>query len=209
MSITKYPETIYRLSDKAGVYATTERSTNYGKFAEHGYRTGLEDGKKFALHKSLDGYSNLTEAISNGVDIDWKQLDECKAKCVHPELGILTHKMERDKRHDLDSVDGWWWPYSFQRTWVEAFKCGWHGENGWSLWIEGEIPLNRKTADALLPGTIFKGQEKGIETRTYVVVLSEDGGTQAIEKYSTRENIDEPGSIEVIEVISGGFKDEA
>lgn len=203
MADIQYPEEIFKEThyDENGCSLWSR-----GDYVKRAYRTGLEDGKKSAMSESLEGYSNLTEAISNGVDIDWPKLNGREAKCVHPEMGTLSHKLKRDPDVMVRSFAGWYkYDGSTSHIWVNALKESWDNTRGWSLWIEGEIPLKRKTAETLLPGTIFKGQENGIEPRTYVVVLSEDGGTQVIEKYSTRENINELGSIDVLEVISGGF----
>lgn len=206
MADIQYPEEIFKEThyDENGCSLWSR-----GDYVKRAYRTGLEDGKKSAMSESLDGYSNLTEAISNGVDIDWPNLDGRMTKCVHREIGTLTGKLERENFETLLSVGESWFTNKTDLAWGSSIMEAWLGNYGWSLWLEGEIPLKRKTAETLLPGTIFKGQENGIEPRTYVVVLSEDGGTQAIEKYSTRENIDELGSIDVLDAISGGFKDES
>ena len=40
----------------------------------------------------------------------------------------------------------------------------WHGKDGWALWIEGEVPMRRKTADQLKVGTYFLGEAPGGES---------------------------------------------
>ena len=35
----------------------------------------------------------------------------------------------------------------------------WHGKDGWALWIEGEVPMRRKTDDQKKVGTYFLGEE--------------------------------------------------
>lgn len=90
----------------------------------------------------LDGFSNLTQAIANSVHIDWEKLDGRKAKCVHPEIGMLTYSLHRNRNVSEESPAGW---YNNARgvtnQWVHTLKRAWLGVNDWSIWIEGEVPI--------------------------------------------------------------------
>lgn len=130
--------------------------------------TALRAGATWALPTDpLAGYSNLTAAIKAGEPIDWAKLDGLKAQCVHPELGMLTKKVERDGPYTIDSWEGWV-IYKPGDVWLSAFQDAWRGENGWTLWVEGEVPLRCKTADQLEVGTYFLGQAGVIKGTMYV-----------------------------------------
>ena len=45
----------------------------------------------------------------------------------------------------------------------DAFRNAWGGKAGWTLWLDGEIPMRKQTADALPFGTEFRGKQ---ESRT-------------------------------------------
>ena len=106
----------------------------------------------------LEGYANLTAAIKAGDPIDWEQLNGRKVKCVNPELrGEIHGKLVRNKKRPADKPTGWW-DGKMNSLYVLTFNQGWGGQRGWTLWIEGEIPLRRKTADQLEVGTYFLGK---------------------------------------------------
>ena len=103
----------------------------------------------------LEGFSNLTEAIKAGEPIDWERLDGLKAQCVQPGSGSLSGKLVRDDCWLANSGSGWE-VHGMSADYLTV--TAWYGEDGWSLWIEGEIPLVRKTADQLDVGTYFRGE---------------------------------------------------
>lgn len=105
----------------------------------------------------LEGYSNLTEAIESGPPIDWERLDGLKVQCVKPELGALRGKLDRDICSPIDDAHGWW-DSGMDGIYIEAFDSAWCGRYGWTLWVEGDIPLIRKTADELEVGRFFTGK---------------------------------------------------
>ena len=106
----------------------------------------------------LAGYSSLTAAISAGDPIDYEKLDGLKVQCVNPDIDTLRGKLVRDDVWPADSASGWV-VHGMGITDITA----WHGDNGWTLWVEGEVPLIRKTADQLEPGTEFYGVLKTSE----------------------------------------------
>lgn len=135
--------------------------------AERIYDRGYSDGLK--AQRDLTGWSNLTEAIKAGERIDWEQLDGLEAKCVHPELGSMTHKLERTPHDGGEaSVYYYWTLQSVTSPWELALSKSWNGLAGWSLWVKGELPLRKRTADELVPGTCFRARyKKNGETHDY------------------------------------------
>lgn len=105
----------------------------------------------------LEGYSNLTAAIKAGEPIDWEQLNGRKVQCVRPDMGAVSGKMERDPEWKANKLYGWWNPM-MDHVYTIALSQAWEGKDRWTLWIEGEIPLRRKTADQLEVGTYFYGE---------------------------------------------------
>lgn len=160
MTQNKYPEEIYRVGKTDNYVAMPiVRET-----LENAYDLGLEHGQP---GDPLLGWSNLTEAIKAGENIDWERLDGLPAKCVHPEVGTLTYKLERDFGYEPESCAGWY-VEDYPRVWIGALNHSWDGIEGWVLYIKGDIPLHRQTADQLEPGTCFRARyEKNGETHNY------------------------------------------
>lgn len=163
-----YPEEIYKDAETGGEHFIPRFRETF----EKAYDLGYEHGQK-TQEDPLASWSNLAEAIKDKARIDWDALDGLPAKCVHPELGTLTYKMERDDNSPSDSYVGWYkedCPY----TWGDAFYESWYGRHGWSLWVKGDLPLRKLTADQLAPGTGFCGAhpESGEKLKGMVVVPS-------------------------------------
>lgn len=126
--------------------------------AERSYRLGYEAAKA----DPLAGYSNLTEAIKAGEPIDWEKLDGLKVQCVNPELrGELHGALGRNEVFPANGAGGWG-HQGMDSVYTNALFNAWHSCDGWTLWVEGEVPLRRKTADQLPVTTFFKGRRVGI-----------------------------------------------
>lgn len=169
MTDKKYPEAIYETRD--GLTMTLKQRDGFGGWARrYAYDLGFKNGQlKAGLENQapLEGWSNLTEAIKGRERIDWDALDGLEAKCVHPEIGTLTHKLERNGIFHPDIYNGWV-KGGRSLVWSEAFYRSWWGSFGWSLYIKGDVPLRKPTADQLEPGTCFRGRyEKNGETHNY------------------------------------------
>ena len=166
----EYPEEIYALRN-GGLLIPTLRSSasSVGWGRQHAYKVGYEAGKAEQADP-LVGYSNLTEAISAGEPIDWEKLDGLNVKCVNPGLrGELHGTLERDP-DCLPDVCGAWWGTGMNDTYLSALVDAWNGIRGWTLYVEGEIPLRRKTADQLDVGTYFLGKNPKFKDESLVCV---------------------------------------
>lgn len=168
----KYPEEIYpkRKTEKTAFgIMESWHSTNLDY--ERAYDLGFRDGRfkeRLEASNPLAGWSNLTEAIEAGERIDWERLDGLEAQCVHSELGALTHKLVRDQPEPPDGWAGWGTKETELTHWDTIFECAWAGSSGWSLWVKGDLPLRKRTADELEPGTCFRARyEKNGETHNY------------------------------------------
>lgn len=203
-----YPEAIYETRD--GLTMTLkQRERSGGKARRYAYDLGYEHGKQAQI--DLTGWSNLTEAIKAGERIDWERLDGVEAKCVHSELGALTHKLERTPHDGGEaSVYYYWTLQSVTSTWGLALSKSWNGLVGWSLWVKGDLPIHKVTADQLEPGTCFRARyQKGEYSHTYIraQVLQVPGGTFVFcfngQFTHVRASYD-PAEIEVLEVYGVG-----
>ena len=145
----EYPEEIYWDNFAPGVSPARQKTF----LVERAYDMGKADAK------NLDGYSNLTEAISAGEPIDWEQLNGRKVKCINPAVGTAMGVMDRDVRSPIDETHGWW-NLEMDQIYTKAFCTAWYGKYGWTLWIEGEVPMRRKTADQLEIGTYFRSSAR-------------------------------------------------
>lgn len=182
------------------------------------YSAGYSDGKEqTAQADPLVGFSNLTQAIQEGSRIDWEQLDGRKAQCIHPVLGRLSYRMVRDEGCPTDSPYGWT-PGNREECdgipgWASVFTEAWNGRKGWSLWIEGEIPLKKLTADELEPGTCFRArnEDQGVVakySRAQVIERVYDGKNVVLCYDATLRNVinifSNPEEVEVVEVYGVG-----
>lgn len=172
MTKKKYPEEIYpKFGFKTDAFGCLTHRTAFNSDFELAYDMGSKNGKlKAELENQapLVGWSNLTAAISSGERIDWERLEGVEAKCVHPELGTLTHKMERDPQFPPHGWAGWGTQGTELNHWDTIFECAWGGSCGWSLWVKGDLPLRKRTADELEPGTCFRARyKKNGETHNY------------------------------------------
>lgn len=159
----EYPEEIYRTFNGGTLTDYHRDWGREGAGRRHAYEVGYEAGKAEQADP-LEGYANLTAAIKAGEPIDWEKLDGLVAKCVHSTLGDLLYSLEVDgngRKVIWESEGNFWFTTSGGNVWAEALREAWYGQNGWALWVEGEIPLRRNTADQLEVGTYFLGQVKG------------------------------------------------
>ena len=108
----------------------------------------------------LAGYSNLTAAIKAGEPIDWAKLDGKKVQCDNPDVGTNRGELGRNETYTSERSAGWFYK-SMDKTYVRSLIDAWRGNHGWTLWVEGEIPLIRKTADQLDYYTYFYGHTPG------------------------------------------------
>ena len=127
----------------------------------------------------LAGYSNLTDARKNGQPIDWDKLDGLSVRIFNPDISIVRGKMARNKYQPRDKETGWWTYGVHEDVYTLAFIQGWKGLGGWSLWVKGEIPLIRKTADQLEIGHLFTGRKLNGTPGEYLLCTS-PGGEETI-----------------------------
>lgn len=198
-----YPEEIYETRD--GLTMTLkQRDGHGGRVRRRAYDLGFRDGRfkeRLEASNPRAGWSNLTDAIKAGERIDWDALDGIEAKCVHPELGVLTYKMERFRHDAPNHYLGW---ASTSTVWDRAFDLAWQGESGWSLWVKADLPLRKLTADELEPGTCFYGKLREV-TGTFFIFINSAGIKRA---YSlAHSDIYEPEKVEVLEVYGIGTFD--
>lgn len=206
-----YPEEIYKDFPTCGSEQGNIAAHMAGR--QHAYDLGYRDGRfkeRLEASNPLAGWSNLTEAIAAGERIDWEQLEGIEAKCVHPELGTLTYRLERDNVCSSTMPSGWYMNKS-ANVWKQAVSDGWYGLQGWSLWVKGDLPLRKQTADELEPGTCFRARyKKNGETHNYAwaQLLKPSGQTPRVIFFSlaltTLFGSALPEDVEVVEVYGPG-----
>ena len=156
----KYPEEIYQNFNGVPLSNNARDLGGAGWGRRHAYRLGYE-AVRDEKADPLEVYSNLTAAISAGDPIDWGKLDGLKTQCVNPELrGELHGTLKRDPNCPIDRPVGWFGA-GMDGAYISALRDAWDGVNGWTLWVEGDIPMRRKTADQLPVTTFFKGRRGG------------------------------------------------
>lgn len=140
---------------------------NVKKLVERAFRAGLA---RNLPADPLTGFSNLTAAIKAGAPVDWERLDGLKVQCVNPDVGSLQGTLERYNLRPAN-ISSAWWSGDSNGAYITALDDGWKGEDGWTLWVEGDIPMRRKTADQLAPGTGFLGQWRSSDEPELMVLV--------------------------------------
>lgn len=217
MTEKKYPEEIYpKLGFRTDGFGRLTYRTTFNSDFERAYDLGFKNGKlKADLENQapLVGWSNLTEAIKAGERIDWERLDGLEAQCVHPELGTLTIRLKLEEDldgnlpHPVDTPQAW---HEESSELEDVIESAWLSNGGWSLWVKGGLPLRKRTADELEPGTGFRARyTKGAGTYTYawaqvVQVLGEIKVVCFNETFTSIINRYAPANVEVLEVYGPG-----
>ena len=123
-------------------------------------------------------------------DLDYDALEGRKAKLVYVSGGELTFTMRRRIPAQPAHMPSAWTPPL--HTW-QALYSGWHGHSGWKLYIQGELPTKRVTADTLEPGTGFAGvAPNGRSYHSLIRIISAQGkslvlSTSSIEYFKAKE----------------------
>lgn len=200
-----YPEAIY--GTRNGGTMTPKQRDGFGGIARrYAYNLGYADGwvdRGKSVMPVPAGWSNLTAAIKAGERIDWDALDGLEAKCVHPELGTLTYLLERDSICSSTIPSGWYMNKS-ANVWKQAVSDSWYGLQGWSLWVKGDLPLRKLTADQLEPGTCFRGHHytHSHDDGEYMTVVVTDKGKFV--SYLVTADLTPAIEVEVLEVYGVG-----
>lgn len=214
MSKKKYPEEIYAKYVEITAGFTNGKYTytpEVGKDFEHAYDLGFEHGQQ--AQGTLEGWSNLTAAIKAGARIDWERLNGLEAKCVHPGMGTLAIRLQLEEDldgnlpHPADSPQAWHEEGSELEAVIES---AWLSNDGWSLWVKGDLPLRKRTANQLLLGTGFRARyTKGDYVHTYsrAQVVQVNGEPRVIclnAHFSHVIATYTPAEVEVLEVYGPG-----
>lgn len=180
MSENEYPEEIY----DHRLYGSYRRNSNGSKMVELAY----DLGKKHAQGDAGDWY-NLSASISAGEPIDWEKLDGRRVKFTNGKTSI-EDILERDEENCSDSPGGW------NCTSFTSFMHSWRGDLSWTLYLDGEIPMKKQTAEQLPFGTHFRGVfEKNSSVYEFVKVANDH-----IQSLQTGRALPS-GDVEVVEVL--------
>ncbi|WP_346843762.1 hypothetical protein [uncultured Rothia sp.] len=170
MSNNEYPKEIYMAGDEFSNFLVGKGSP-IGDMAEKaydlGFDTGFNSSKNYALAGAGD-WHNLTEAIASGEPIDFEKLDGRRVRFTSESFDCVETTLTREEAFFAHSVNGWDCPASL------LFRMAWNGADGWTLWVDGEIPMKKQTADTLPFGTSFKdshGNEYVVVARNKVQAL--------------------------------------
>ena len=131
------------------------------------YTTRLASITENNPYRENDGWT-LFKPSDN---LDYDALEGRGAKLVNRDGVDVTLTMHRD----TNSVQ----PASAPPAWdvpnclVAAFFASWRGQSGWNLYIQGDLPTKRVTADTLEPGDIVNLHKDGTsETWEYAVCVA-------------------------------------
>lgn len=115
----------------------------------------------------MHGFSSLSRAYHEGLAIDWSKLDGRVARVVRKSSRwYLEYRLHRNPAYPQHKIFGW---ISNSDSAVgnilnNALVC----DNGTELFINGEVPIKRETADKLAAGTFFTGYRNGESPSEFV-----------------------------------------
>lgn len=177
MSTNKYPEEIYKATNESGeewaerVYdlgkkhrEVPESATWILEALERGnISPAVAIGEACALGKAQA--TNEQEAwtlLDHKQPIDYEKLDGHEAKCVHDDVGTLLGALNyRGAAFPMQDARSWSNPQIQPSIWCLVMRQAWDGEEGWKLYVKGELPLRKRTADELPFGTLFTANFRG------------------------------------------------
>ena len=121
-------------------------------------------------------------------DIDFEALEGREAKLIDEDGGELTFTMRR-KTFAKPAHEPYSWGAPLH-AWM-LFFAGWHGDDDWKLYIQGDLPTKRVTADTLEPGDIVNLHKDGTSgTWEYAVcvapgkiAVADDNRTAVVHKH--------------------------
>ena len=136
------------IADMRETFQNTHYLIPVGKLVERAFRAGIEQ------EEPAGDWHNLTEAIADGEPIDFEKLDGRKVRFACNKHSAET-VLELDLPHVVEKPAGW------ECFSYDNFRKAWYGQHGWTLWLDGEIPMRKQTADELPFGTEFRGKQEG------------------------------------------------
>ena len=159
MGNNEYPEEIYICCENHG--SLVDEIDYGGRQVKVMTEKAYDLGKKHAQADTGD-WRNLTKAIADGEPIDWEKLDGRKMRMMHEDgRDIRGYKMCIRYQGKLDEIGGWITDKCISGHRPVEFELAWAGGRGWTLWLDGEIPMRKQTADQLPFGTEFRGKQEG------------------------------------------------
>lgn len=113
-------------------------------------------------------WHNLTEAIADGEPIDFEKLDGREIRMVNDDDGreLRGYNLEKHPYLDVEKHSSGW--LTKQGIDSNCASCeleeSWNGKGGWKLYVKGELPLRKRTAEQLPFGTEFQGTYEGVNS---------------------------------------------
>lgn len=99
------------------------------------------------------GYTNLTKAIRDGEPIDFEALDGRRVKFTHDKGTVVKSVLRRRKDKTVKpSIPSAWVLACDDLFFDSELVCGFNGCHGWTMYVEGEVPLRTRTVLDMKPG---------------------------------------------------------
>ena len=193
MTETNYPEEIY-----SPVWGLNPHNPECMSITSAAIEKAYDLGRTHAADP-LEGYTNVTQAIRQGVNIDYEKLDGRRVLFLNRNNDRVETALERNKSNPVDEPAGW------SCLAFELLRQAWHGQNGWTLYADGEIPVKQMTARELEPGVYFKGTHDKCFI-PYIVAMKGNGDAVHITYDMSQSRIPAP-LWKVVEVL-GTFEED-
>lgn len=192
--------------------------------AERIYDLGFEQGRLEGRREKLEpdsGWTRLTTSNSDWDRIDWAALYGRPTILTHSaSFSVISTEIISKGPHTVGYDDGPREIPANQALLLKALPKMVHsalhgatqsaleGKDGWAMYVCGDIPLRKRTADQLEPGTCFSGSHPEVcEGEAILCVVIETGDLSKRVLY-LGPTISRPASeVEVIEVYGAGTFD--
>lgn len=176
------------------------------------------DGREGFKLYFIDGVPMLEEAEGSDdtdgferfdakADVEFEALDGREVELRNTNGSVIKGVLSCNSSVRFDTATDWDFLIEGRHGVWGALYDAWHGNGGWSLWVKDGLPLKRKMADTLEPGTGFKGKVGDCEMPR-AVVLEAKGGLHVLNCSKVRNGMyiasHVAHNVEVLEVYGPG-----
>lgn len=147
MSTKEYPKELFETDYALGSVDPDSRAAQHRKM-------GFDCAQR--IQEQSGNWHDLTAAIKRNDPVDFEKLDGRKVRFTDGGASIES-TLERDEEFLPGRPTAWMVSNDNDSSYLwRFFSEAWNGKHGWTLYLDGEIPMKKQTADELPFGTNFK-----------------------------------------------------
>ncbi|WP_237220412.1 hypothetical protein [Rothia nasimurium] len=216
-----YPEEIYETRD--GLTMTIKQRDGHGGRARRrafdlGYEQGRLDGGQEHLEPGAL-WTRLNRSHPAWGRIDWVALYKRPATLIHStSMSVIATEVASKGPYSVSYDDGPRETPAHQALLLKALPTMTHSSlhgatqaaledrDGWALYVLGQLPLRKLTADELAPGTCFRGKHPDVHDGAALncIVVEQPNSMPKMVIYTNPITNQRASEVEVVEVYGVG-----